>query len=53
MKCKDCIFYRKRECKHPKLNISSVFRNKDDNCDLTIINNEGSRRGFTRAKGAA
>lgn len=56
MKCKNCESYRQRECKHPSLNISGIFRRPDDKCDLTLMRaidpNKGQvRKGFVSMKG--
>ena len=34
-------------CEHPSLNITGIYQAKNDDCDLTLINKKGSRRGFT------
>ncbi|KKK68419.1 hypothetical protein LCGC14_2944260, partial [marine sediment metagenome] len=46
-KCKDCRWFIKSMCEHPSLNITGIYQAKNDDCDLTLINKKGSRRGFT------
>jgi len=45
MKCKDCKYYKKGECKHPSLNVGGLHRASDSGCDVLLIS---KGRGFER-----
>lgn len=46
MKCKNCKWWKQKECKHPSLNVSGIFRSGSSNCDIAILSKDKEKSGM-------